>query len=68
MGGMDFIGLAKLISDDDRSFEFLCKRLGGFCCHGCDSRVFYVTGRRRFRCKTCKKDFRPLAATWFSSS
>jgi len=63
---MDFIGLARLVSDDDRSFEFLHKRLGGLCCSGCGCGDFYVMGRRRFRCKACKKDFRPMGGTWFS--
>jgi len=67
MAGMDFIGLAKIVSDEDRSFKFLCGRLGGLCCPGCGCMDFYVMGRRRFRCKKCRKDFRPLGGTWFSS-
>jgi len=66
MGDMDFIEIAKLISDEDRSFEFLCKGLSWFCCPSCGCREFYVMSRRRFRCKKCRNDFRPLAATWFS--
>ena len=66
MAGMDFIGLAKIVSDEDLSFKFLCGRLGGLCCPDCGGRDFYVMSRRRFRCKKCRGDFRPLAATWFS--
>ena len=66
MGGMGFIEVAKLISDEEVSFEFLCGRLGGFCCPGCGCRDFYVMSRRRFRCGKCRDDFRPLGGTWFS--
>jgi len=59
--------LGKIISDEKESLEFLRSRYNKrIHCPFCKSRQIYIMGsRRQFRCRKCKKDFKPFAHSRF---
>jgi len=63
---MDLMELAKIVSDERRSFEYLLGEVPSLSCPSCGSKEFYKMSRMRLRCFRCKKDFRPLNHTRFS--
>lgn len=66
MQHMDFRGIGKLVSDDRISLEYLWKKRGKATCDTYNSSEFYIIGRWRVRCKTCRKDLYPLKNTRFT--
>jgi len=66
MNGMEFIELAKIVSDEGKSFRYLLGKMSGLSCPSCGSTGFYVMSRNRVRCSRCRRDFRPLKLTMFS--
>jgi len=66
MDGMELIELAKIVSDEDKSFRYLLENIFGLSCPFCGSQGLYVMSRSRVRCSRCRRDFRPLKQTMFS--
>ena len=67
MNGMNLIELGKLVSDEKKSLQYLCKKLEYLSCPSCDRKEFYFMTRQRIRCARCGYDFRPLNGTGFST-
>lgn len=66
MHHMETQEFGKLISDDNQALEYLWKRLERHSCPYCGSSQYYFMGKRRVRCKQCKRDRWPLKNTKFS--
>lgn len=63
---MDGMELAKIVSDEAKSFRYLLGNISGLACPSCGSKGLYVMSRGRVRCSRCRRDFRPLKPTLFS--
>ncbi len=66
MQHMDFREIGKLVSDDKISLEYLWNKREKATCDICKSSEFYIIGRWRVRCKSCRKDLSPLKDTRFT--
>lgn len=66
MQHMDFREIGMLVSDDRISLEYLWKKRERTICDRCNSSEFYIIGRWRVRCKSCRKDLSPLKGTRFT--
>ena len=67
MNGMNLIELGKLVSDEKKSLQYLCKNLKYLSCPSCGQKEFYFMTRQRIRCARCGYDFKPLNGTIFSA-
>lgn len=70
MYSMRFEELVKLLSDERRVTEFLYKRkksIEPVVCPFCGRRRFYIMGRKRIRCRKCRRDHDFLGGTWFGN-
>jgi transposase len=68
MYGMRFEELVRVLNDERQVTEFLYRRRKSLCpvaCPFCGRRRFYVMGRKRLRCKKCRRDHDFLERTWF---
>lgn len=64
---MDLLSFGKIISDEIITIQFLeSKRTRKIICPFCKSKKIYtMKSKMRFRCKMCKKDFRPFGDSKF---
>jgi hypothetical protein len=63
---MDLISLAKILSDDKRSFDYLLDKLTDTSCPFCHRKKHYVMNRKRLQCRKCRSDYNPLTGSKFS--
>lgn len=63
---MDLISLARIVSDDKRSFDYILDRLTDTSCLFCHHKKHYVMSRKRLRCRKCRSDYNPLTGSKFS--
>jgi tRNA(Ile2) C34 agmatinyltransferase TiaS len=60
---MDLLALARLVTDEQKAFQYLLSRMRSPSCPFCNGKTFYIMSRTRLRCSRCRNDFRPLLAT-----
>jgi transposase len=63
---MDLLALARLVTDEQKAFQYLLSRMRSPSCPFCSGKTFYIMSRTRLRCSRCRNDFRPLRGTAFS--
>lgn len=62
--------LSRVLTDEEAAYAYLLQRLqraGRLRCQRCGSESFYLLSRYRLKCRQCRSEFRPLAATALSA-
>lgn len=49
-----------MFSDEKRSFAYILNKLNNITCPFCHHKKYYVLGRKRIRCRECRRDYNPL--------